>query len=414
MIFSIATIVLVAIVAYFHYTQGVFSATLSAILAAVAGVFAIAYHETLAATLLRGRAAGYLLPMVLVVLFAALYLIPRILFDRFVPGNVRVPVAMDKVGAGLMGLVAGFFAVAVVAVAAQELPFGPDIAGYSRYPLALRAIVTRQPGRQALDTEIPEELKVPRLEPDKAQHLILPVDDWLMATVAHLSDGGSLAGAVPLQEAQPQYLDTLFGQRLGVQLGAKTTVLNLGAIQQVTVPKEGVAVEADLPQVEGALPEVRPSDKLPATARPGPGNAFLVVRTIFGFEASDPDNLLRLSPASARVVVGGKNYFAVGSLQDARVLVRNDAGDPMFIPFPPQQAGEADGRGIDLVFEVPKADLLAGGGSPKVAEGVFLEVKRWARVDLSGRPALPSLAPAATVDVLRPFTTMDAIRKPAA
>ena len=407
MIFSIVAILLVAIVAYFHYTQGFFSATLSAILAALAAVYAVAYHETFVSLLLRGRAAGFMLSMALVVMFCVLYLVPRTIFDRFVPGNVRVPVALDKIGAGLMGVVAGLFATGVLAVAAQTLPFGPDIAGYSRFKVADRDnLVIDRPGAQSLDVVIPQEVVDARLDPDKAESLLVPVDDFLMGAVAHLSEGGSLAGAVPLNESQPNYLNTLFAQRIGIQIGGKTTALNIGGQDEVTVPKNGVAAEAGFPQVEGVLEGVRSSKKLPKTIEAGPGNVLLVVRAMVGLQAADTDYLVRFSPASARVVAGGRNYYAIGSLQGARVFVRNNPDDPMFLQMQATSGNTAERRGVDLVFEVPKADALAGN---KVAGGVFLEFKRWARVDLAGRPVGPSLAPDPAVDPLRSEDTFKAI-----
>ena len=410
MIFSISAILLVAIVAYFHYTQGFFSATLSAILAALAAVYAVAYHETFVSLLLRGRAAGYMLSMALVVLFCVFYLVPRTVFDRFIPGNVRVPVALDKIGAGLMGLVAGVFATGVLAVAAQTLPYGPSIAGYSRFPIAdhLNLIIAR-PSQQSLDVTIPDELVSPRLESDKANSLILPVDDWLMAAVAHLSEGGSLAGAVPINASQPNYLNALFAQRLGIQLGGKITAMNLNGKTEVTVPKGGTAAEASFPQVESVLRGIRSPEKLPKTFAAGPGNVLLVVRTMFDLQTADPDYFVRLSASSARVVAGGENYYALGSLQDARVFVRNDADDPLFLLMTSNGGGTAQQRGIDLVFEVPKGALLAGGTGNKIADGVFIEVKRWARVDLSGRPLLGQLSPSPDVQVLRSLDTVKAI-----
>src|SRR5579884_3691550 len=135
MIFALAMLLVVGVITFFHYIQGFFSATLSAIIAVIAAVFALSYHETVVETLLGGRMANQAHAMALLGLFALIYLLLRVVFDKAVPGNVRLPVLMDKVGAVVMGLIAGIFGAGIVAIAAQELPFRTAIAGYTRYPV---------------------------------------------------------------------------------------------------------------------------------------------------------------------------------------------------------------------------------------------------------------------------------------
>src|SRR5437868_6980415 len=118
MIFAVFLILVIGVVAFFHFTQGFFSATISAILAAVAALLAVSYHEVIVEKFLGGMMANYAHAMVLLILFALIYLIPRLAFDSLVPGNLRLPAMVDKVGAGVMGLVAGLFAAGVVALAA--------------------------------------------------------------------------------------------------------------------------------------------------------------------------------------------------------------------------------------------------------------------------------------------------------
>src|SRR5882762_9641810 len=135
MIFSLVVIVFVGIIAYWHFLQGFFSAAISAILAIVAALIALSYQEDLAA-LFGGRMNDQANAMCLVVIFAVTYFLLRVIFDWAIPGNVRFPVLLDKIGAPIMGIIAGIFAVGVLVVAAQTLPFGPSIAGYQRYPIS--------------------------------------------------------------------------------------------------------------------------------------------------------------------------------------------------------------------------------------------------------------------------------------
>src|SRR5215218_409914 len=99
MLLGVIVILIVAIVAYFHYVQGIFSATISAVCAVLAAVVAISYHETVVASLLKGTAANIAHAMMLCALFAFTYFILRIIADKTVPGNVRYPLMVDKIGA---------------------------------------------------------------------------------------------------------------------------------------------------------------------------------------------------------------------------------------------------------------------------------------------------------------------------
>src|SRR3954452_24848457 len=104
MIFSIIILAIVGVVAYFHYAQGFFSALLSAICAVLASLIALSYQETVVEMLLKGKAADSANAMITVVLFALSYVILRTLFDKMIPGNVRVPLMVDKVGAAASGV----------------------------------------------------------------------------------------------------------------------------------------------------------------------------------------------------------------------------------------------------------------------------------------------------------------------
>jgi hypothetical protein len=140
MIYTVCLLLFLAAIIFFHYLEGLFSATLSAIFAIIAAVVAVGYHETIVESLLGGRFASESHALVLMVLFGATYLVLRLIFDRLIQGNVRFPVLVDKVGASVMGLIAGIFALGVVTIAVQEMPFGPDIAGYHRYAVADRTL----------------------------------------------------------------------------------------------------------------------------------------------------------------------------------------------------------------------------------------------------------------------------------
>src|SRR3954447_16226496 len=192
MLLSIIILLMIGGIAYFHYVTGLFSATLSAIAAVFSAAIAISYQETVGESLLKGKTADIANGCATVVLFVVSYLILRTLFDRLVPGNVRVPLLVDKIGSALMGIVAGVMAAGVVAFAAQQLPFGPVIGMYSRYDVVDRDVQVNIPGvNAAQDLSNNDELKNDALEPQKASGLMVPADSWVLGLVGHLSDNGS-------------------------------------------------------------------------------------------------------------------------------------------------------------------------------------------------------------------------------
>lgn len=387
MIFSIVLLVLVGAVAFFHYTQGFFTATISAIIAVISAALALAYHETVVELLLGGRWSNTAHALALAVTFAAIYGVLRLLFDKMVPGNVRFPPIIDKVGAGAMGLVAGIFAGGIVAIVAQYMPLMPSVAGYARYAVQDRE-VTIPPlaeGGRALDSKTFDELKsdkISELDPADKQGLLIPVDDIVVNTTYHLSDGGSLAGKVPMSEVHPAFLDEIFSQRLGIQTGGSRVAT------KDSVRLDGLFSVPALNTRDHDYTKIRvkPLPTGPVKFNPN-SQILLVVRLTFTRNAGDTDNVVRFSPASVRLVANKGtgasaqrvNYHPIGTVENAQVVYLNRLDDFLFV--------RGADNGADLAFVVDKAGFVEGGGqgqAMKVAEGVFIEFKRMARIDLSG------------------------------
>jgi hypothetical protein len=396
MIFSIIILALVGIIAYFHWVQGMFSAVISAVCAIVAAMLAFAYHEQVAqmafATKMTDQGHG----ITLALMFAILYLVLRVIFDSLVPGNVRFPAIIDKVGGAILGAIAGVFAVGTLAVAAQALPFGPDVGGYSRYAIGgTRDVqIPLAGGRgQRTDSEVHNELKSDKINEEDAQRMILPVDEIVVGMVRSLSDGGSLAGARPLSSVHGDYLDQMFFNRLGVQAGGRHVAINTDKQQQAKVEKVSV-IEQQLAVIDGELPEIRNRKDL-RPVKSDPANALLAVRVRFGSAAADDDRLIRMGIASVRLFASGTNYFPEWTLQGDK-LVASRPDDFLFF--------NTDGA-VDFVFRVPRnavfaaagpaagaaAAASADAGKHRIKPGVFVEVKRMARTELTGVPVQEGL-----------------------
>jgi uncharacterized membrane protein required for colicin V production len=413
MIFSIIVILIVAIIAFFHYLQGFFSSTISAICAIIAAACAVSYHEVIVESFLGGKFGNVAHGMALAVMFAVIYLILRVLFDKMVPGNLRVPAIVDKVGGAAMGAVAGIFAAGIVALVAQELPFAPSIAGYSRYAVRDAEVTLPAVGRaRSANSAVTDELKgekAGRFEESDRAKLLIPADDIVVNTVDHLSDNGSLAGR-PLGLAHPDWIAELFGQRLGIETGGAKRVagadaVNLDKVELFQVPAASLKVK------DHEYKELRERALDPSQAKVGPNQILLIVRVPFQRPGGDDDGYVRFSPASARLVArkpGGAegemaNYYPVGTVDKAQTLMLSKPDDFLFV-----EVRGAD-RGVDLAYILDRNAIVAGGGGAasanpaatlKVAEGVFFEFKRMARKDLADEKIRPASAYKASENIL--------------
>src|SRR5438034_5006086 len=193
MLFNVLVLAAVLGIAYYHYAQGFFSATISAVIAVIAAILAVSLHEPIVTSLLKGAAADYASGLVMLVVFALTYIILRTIFDKAVPGNIRLPVAVDRVGGAAVGLIAGIFAAGVFTLAAQSFPFGPSIGMYSRYKLGdNREISVMSPSQQrSQDMVVADQMAEDRFDAGSKKGLWIPVDDMLLGAVGYLSDGGS-------------------------------------------------------------------------------------------------------------------------------------------------------------------------------------------------------------------------------
>jgi hypothetical protein len=404
MVFSILVILLVGVVAFFHYVQGFFSATISAFIAAIAAIMAVSYHETVVSLLLKGKMADYAHGMVLCMIFAVVYIVLRVIFDAAIPGNVRTPSVVDKVGAGVMGLVAGTFTVGIFAIAAQTIPWdaGMSLLGYTRYELTSTRKVTlpSSVGRQDQDADINNEMVANTMEPDKQTGLWLPVDDWVLDTVYHVTNGGSLAGDRPLASVHPDYLQELFGERIGIQTGGRRVALALNGNDPVDV--SAVFTAADLPAKDGGLKKLRPlTDKYqPPFLQNGQvklsgDQRILIVRVKVNSSATDDeDQYFRFSPGSIHLVcpTGEGTYtdaYPIGTLESGQTVVLNRVDDFLFV--------KADDS-FDAVFLVNSSVITPDN---KIKEGVLISVKRFGLVDLSGKTVETKIKPDPGVKVLR-------------
>ncbi len=378
--YPLLLLILAGAIAYFHYTQGLFSAGVSMILAILSALVAVGWAEAATLGIMGGKYADASLGIMMVILFGATYLVLRVIFDRFVPGNLRFPVVADRIGAGVLGFVTGLFTVGVIAIATQTMPFGPSLWGYERFPMKNDGVAVRVAGQNQMQDRKMDEVDGVRFVEDQQSGMFLPADSLLLGALKIVSrPGGSLETGIPFASLHPSYLQELFGQRLAVEPGAMHTAMP-GQLSSVNLLRARPTEQSDYEEFNvrtagnsSKFAPVKPvnfeSDKLMP----------LVVRLRLAAEAADGANV-RMAPSDIRLVVAGddgsKNLFPVGIMNDSQHL---------FLMKPDDRIMVAATKTVDVVFAVDPGLISKPGAAKTVfVADAFIEVKRYARKALAG------------------------------
>jgi hypothetical protein len=376
-------LIVVGIVAFFHYTQGFFSAFLSLVMSVIALAVAFGFHEQVVGLIAQGKFADQSHAIILCVLYAVTYIALRAVFDQFVPGNVNYGALPDKIGAGVCGLIVGLITGGVVGVAAQSLPFGPSIGMFSRYEtLGDRkntmqtvpnwAKVGRSDIADHLDSH--DEMKDVTIDPSKASGPLVAADGFALGLFNTLSSG-SLSGETKWSDVHPDYGTELFAQRLGMQPGAKKTAFPVNKQPAIQVEAMFIAPEK-MDQIDGDLPEFRPPGyENPSAKLTAPeGKTLIIVRALVkGENVETTDNYARFGLASFRLCAGGKNFYPTAWVRKGEKAVFQKLDD--FLVMGGNQT-------IDLVYAVDTELLHKEDGASALMAlpgKSFLEFKRLSR-----------------------------------
>jgi hypothetical protein len=380
---SILVLLLVAGTGYIHYLHGLFSSVLSAIIAFVAAMAAIAFHESLAQILVSHQYPDQSVAISVVVLFAAVYAILRFGFDKMIPGNVRVPLLVDKIGSAACGVLVGLLATGVFVFAVESMPLGPAIMGYSRYPVAdARQSAVHIP-TQARDEDVTiyDEVKVDSFGtgPDDRpaqNHLLTRSDDFDIALLSLVS-AGSLSGDTQLAMIHPDWPLEMFGQRIGMQAGARRSLINLPVGQELKL--SGLYSIQEVKQIDNMLPSMHTLDNPLADKISSDSHPIVIIRTVISGNNGDTDDdkFLRLATGNVRLDANGVDYFPTGTMEGS-ILLFDKPDDPLAVNL------NSGPKTVDWVFLIPP-DAGFGREGKSLPSGSFLEVKRFARVDLGGQ-----------------------------
>jgi hypothetical protein len=417
MILSAILIVLLLGIAFINYIQGMFSATLSAIIAVIAAAVALGFTEPVLAMIKPAKSADIASAGVLCGLFVVTYLLLRLIFDKAIPGNMRLEPTVDKIGAAVMGLIAGVMCTGIIAIATASMPFSSGLGGmYTRYALEADKEVSGSykpaQGQSQVYTIFGPTKDAAFLPNDKdtagnvdpnLSKLFIPVDDWTLGLVSSLSSG-SLAGERKFSDIHPDYLQELYGQRTGIQPGARHAAPNFAGSEAVQV--QGMYLLSSVPPAPdkgSELPVILKSG-LDQQAPPQKGTPLLVIRAhINASAADDSSGNLDFSPAAVRLVVHRTDkstsvvtptdIYPIGTYEDGKLWL--DRIDDFLFAH--------GGSTIDFVFPLEgpdptdvTTDAKPDKGIYKVQDGTLFEFKRLGLVDISGQDVTAGSPPAST------------------
>lgn len=199
MILSVISLLMIILVAAFWTYQGLFSAFIMLLEAAIASMLAFGFHESVASMLGdSGTMRDIGPPLAMMLIFLVSLAVMRVLTDRLVQDAVNFPLQIDRAGAGVCGFLTGMIVVGTTLVAIQMFPFESSVLGFSRFE-------TDHEGRPS------------------RQSLMIRPDGFTLGTMGFLSKGAFGAGN-PIGQAKPDLLGDLFWVRNGPQREAGLVV----------------------------------------------------------------------------------------------------------------------------------------------------------------------------------------------
>ncbi|MEX0655905.1 MAG: CvpA family protein [Phycisphaeraceae bacterium] len=276
MIANLVVIAFVVLMAYYWYTQGLFSAFLHLVAVVVAGALAFAFWEPAAYFLLgTGRTASHFAWGVsLVGLFFIMLSIIRLSLDRLVPGNVQFPNLLNLVAGAVCGLASGILTAGIMVIGLGFLPMQADLAGYQPYAVGPVGNIERTDDR-----------------------LWLQVDDMAAGFFTRLSTGtfAPFGSETTLASHRPE-------------LAAQAAIFRLSYDQNASLvaAPDGVAVER---LFEHNLPSEDLADDLVDALGPDAGQngrKLVVVETSLDREGAvgtyDADGTARIPPTQVQLI----------------------------------------------------------------------------------------------------------------
>lgn len=129
----IAVLLMIVLVTAFWAYQGLFSSVIMLVETVVACMIAFLYYEDVN-TLWEGSISpGIGLPLALMALFLIVLLGLRMFTDKFIPGEVKVPLYVDRAAGGACGFFTGLILIGTALISIEMLPIGSSVFGFERF-----------------------------------------------------------------------------------------------------------------------------------------------------------------------------------------------------------------------------------------------------------------------------------------
>lgn len=301
MVLNIFALLFVLGITFLHSMFGLFSGLINVFCTITAMAVGFGFAEPLNRLLTGfGLHSSYTEPFALVLLFVITLLVLRLLADRFIRGNVRVPMYLDWAGGGVCGFVIAQICVGVMVIGFLLLPWGGRVAMY-------------QPYERDADNLMDVNREVPRVI--FHENALWLRSDRFAVGLFNLLSSGSLRGKTTFASVYPDYPQWVAWT--GNQVQQEALPAPLRDENRDGFDEAGLEVERWWDQTE-ALPEhvtryrkVYPSERRsnppysPTAFRPEPGHKLIGLRLKLKKWSADVDGesaVHRFRPSNLRIV----------------------------------------------------------------------------------------------------------------
>ena len=129
----IGVLLMIVLVTAFWAYQGLFSSVIMFIETVVACMIAFLYYEDINAVWEGSISPGIGLPLALMALFLIVLLGLRTFTDKFIPGEVKMPLYVDRAVGGACGFFTGLILIGTALISIEMLPIGSSVFGFERF-----------------------------------------------------------------------------------------------------------------------------------------------------------------------------------------------------------------------------------------------------------------------------------------
>jgi hypothetical protein len=336
--------------AYWWSTQGLFSAMIHFVLTVMAGIVALAVWEPLAGMFMvldpeMAWGIGLLLP------FGVTLLVFRILFDRFVPGNLNFSDLPNSVGGAVFGLFSGILTTGFLVIGLMMIGL-PSFFSYQPYTLDGTGKVVEYKDRDGSTRRL-------------GLVFDLSVDEWTTGFFTLLSDNAfsPVFSTTTLGTYRPNFIKAL---------ATSGDVSIQGSNTRRTIGSDDVWILSE----KDGQPGLGMLDVMPALLRvdlQAEGRRTVIVGLgVDRAKTADADGLVRIRPHQIRLSHSPESDFRAVTETYPKGYIHEDGG---FISFDKVQEYVFSKTGVEtmkvhFVFLIPMSDKVN-----------FIEVKR-ARLSL--------------------------------